>query len=288
MSGRRFRPPSPAFVIATVALFAALGGTSFAATKVIASTHKDKKADTKLVKKLAPTLSVKHAKTADSATTAASATHATSAANATNATNATNAANATNAGKLGGIPAANYVSNSGSIFVSAGSSNWHSFDSSDPIEWLYTSNATWATASGAGSFTVTVHPSIPTALFGKNLKATAATLCYDASTSAKITGVSVVDSTYSNGGIGTANTVVNDTTNRTDDACRTYPFSSAVTLTSLDDLSIYVSITYSGAATLFLGQSGFTLSPTTATASAPKSSTGPAMHPTIRGSSTGR
>ena len=71
MFKRRFRLPSPAVVIAMVALFAALGGTSFAATKVITAKHKDAKADTKLVKKLAPLLSVKHAKSADSATTAA-------------------------------------------------------------------------------------------------------------------------------------------------------------------------------------------------------------------------
>src|SRR5438067_1249636 len=97
MLKRRFRLPSPAVVIAMVALFAALGGTSFAATKVITAKHKDAKADTKLVKKLAPSLSVKHAKTANSATSAANATHATSADSATNATNATNATHATSA-----------------------------------------------------------------------------------------------------------------------------------------------------------------------------------------------
>ena len=58
-------------------------------------------------------------------------------------------------------------------------------------------------------------PSIPTALFGKNLKATAATLCYEASASAKIIQVEVVDSTYSNSGIGSANAVVNDLTAQT-------------------------------------------------------------------------
>src|SRR5207248_4032988 len=94
MLKRRFRLPSPAVVIAMVALFAALGGTSFAATKVITAKHKDAKADTKLVKKLAPSLSVKHAKTAGSAATA---THATTAGSATNATHATSADSATNA-----------------------------------------------------------------------------------------------------------------------------------------------------------------------------------------------
>jgi hypothetical protein len=97
---RRLRAPSPALLISLIALFLALGGTSFAAGKVIATKHKDAKADTKLIKKLAPTLSVKHAKTANSAT---SATHATSAVSATNATNATHATTADTATALGTI-----------------------------------------------------------------------------------------------------------------------------------------------------------------------------------------
>jgi len=88
MFKRRFRLPSPALVISMVALSLVLGGTAVAAST---AKHSDKKADTKLIKKLAPTLSVKHAKTADSATTAANATHATSADSATSATTAANA-----------------------------------------------------------------------------------------------------------------------------------------------------------------------------------------------------
>ena len=63
MFRRRFRLPSPALVISMVALTFVLGGTA-----VAASLSGDTKADTKLVKKLAPSLSVKHAKTAGSAT----------------------------------------------------------------------------------------------------------------------------------------------------------------------------------------------------------------------------
>jgi hypothetical protein len=64
--------PSPAMVVALAALFVALGGTGYAAGKAILA-HKDAKADTKLVKQLAPSLSVKHAASADSATNATSA-----------------------------------------------------------------------------------------------------------------------------------------------------------------------------------------------------------------------
>src|SRR5215475_4718696 len=92
MFKRRFRLPSPALVISMVALSLVLGGTAVAAST---AKHGDKKADTKLIKKLAPTLSVKHAKTADSATTAANATNSTHATSAGSATSATTAANAT-------------------------------------------------------------------------------------------------------------------------------------------------------------------------------------------------
>src|SRR3954470_21834993 len=91
------RAPSPAIVISLIALFLALGGTSYAATKVVLTKHKDAKADTTLVGRLAPSLSVEHAKTADNATNAVNATDAVNATNATNATTATHATNATTA-----------------------------------------------------------------------------------------------------------------------------------------------------------------------------------------------
>jgi hypothetical protein len=75
-----------------ITLSLVLGGTAVAATT---ATHKDARADSALVKKLAPSLSVKHAKTADNATNAVHATQANSATTATNATNATNATSAT-------------------------------------------------------------------------------------------------------------------------------------------------------------------------------------------------
>jgi hypothetical protein len=95
MFKRRFRLPSPAIVISMIALALVLGGTAVAAST---AKHTDKKADTKLVKQLAPSLSVKHAKTADSATNATNATNATHATSADNATHATTADNATTVG----------------------------------------------------------------------------------------------------------------------------------------------------------------------------------------------
>src|SRR6476659_6673348 len=94
MFKHRFRLPSPALVVSIVTLSLVLGGTAIAATT---ATHTDAKADAALVKKLAPSLSVKHAKTAANATSAVNATNAVNATHATNATNATDATNATHA-----------------------------------------------------------------------------------------------------------------------------------------------------------------------------------------------
>jgi hypothetical protein len=89
--------PSPAMVLAALALVFAMVGTAVAGPGAISSKitkAKVKKIAKKQINKAAPGLSVAHADTATSAT------NATNANNATNATNANNAANATNlAGK---------------------------------------------------------------------------------------------------------------------------------------------------------------------------------------------
>jgi hypothetical protein len=97
--------PSPALIVAIVALIMAMGGSAFATSAVTAKKkhkpkHTDAAADTKLIKHLAPTLSVKHAKTASTATRA------------TSATNAANAASAANASALQGHGAADFASSS--------------------------------------------------------------------------------------------------------------------------------------------------------------------------------
>ena len=109
------RAPSPALVISLMALFLALGGTSYAATKVTLTKHKDAKADTTLVKGLAPSLSVKHAKTADNATNAVNATNAGNATHAASADSATHATNATNATKATTAQTANVANSIGAV-----------------------------------------------------------------------------------------------------------------------------------------------------------------------------
>jgi len=119
MQKRRLRTPSPAFVISLLALFVALGGTTYAATSLPKNSVgtqqlKNNAVTSKKIKKGAVTatkintggLTVPNAL---HATSADSATHAVSADSATNASTATNATNATNAGELGGRPPSAYA-----------------------------------------------------------------------------------------------------------------------------------------------------------------------------------
>ena len=119
---RRFvRPPSPAMMVALLALVVALGGTAFAAVTMV-------KGD-KLIKKgsLSGNRLRKHTITGTQVNLSKlgkvpTASKADSATSATNAGHATSATNATNSGELGGVPASRYVqqsSLSGGSFTNA-------------------------------------------------------------------------------------------------------------------------------------------------------------------------
>ena len=107
---RRLRAPSPALVIALIALFVALGGTSYAAINALPKNS----VGTKQLKKNAVTSAkiknkaVTAAKINTSGLTVANATHATSADSATNATHATSATTAAPSGAAGGALTGTY------------------------------------------------------------------------------------------------------------------------------------------------------------------------------------
>jgi hypothetical protein len=94
-------------VISVLALALAVGGGAFALAS--SDSRQDKKIAKKVVKKLAPHLSVKYAKSAGTAT------HAASADSATRATSADSATRATDADQLGGTPASSYLLGGGRV-----------------------------------------------------------------------------------------------------------------------------------------------------------------------------
>ena len=273
---RRLRGPSPALVIALIALFVALGGTSFAAINALPKNS----VGTKQLKKNAVTgVKIKNgavtaAKINPSGLTVPNATHATSADSATSATNATNATNATtaaNANALGGVAASGYVKNSGTIYVQQGHANWQPFASTDPVTITRYSNAQGIFSSTTGSHQFRIDLTIPTALYGHALSFTGARICFGANTTSFVDEVFVEDENETTGAPGPIPTLlVDDTTNRTTGACLTYS-GSAVTLSSSNQISIYLVANWTGTATLYLGSVTAILQPTSTVATLRKS-----------------
>src|SRR5687768_6803416 len=95
------RKPSPAILVAVLALVAALTGTAVAGP--------DASTATKQINKLAPGLSVAHADTASNATNAQNAAHADTATNAAHADTADNSTSAQNADSLDGLNSTDFL-----------------------------------------------------------------------------------------------------------------------------------------------------------------------------------
>src|SRR5436190_5065181 len=122
---RRLHPPSPALVVACIALFVALSGFGYAAIKLPKNSVGTKQLRNGAVtgKKIAKNV-VTGTKVADDSLTGADVLESSlgrvpSAASATNATNATNATSATNAAKVGGLPASAFM-RANRFYVGAG------------------------------------------------------------------------------------------------------------------------------------------------------------------------
>src|SRR5262249_52930438 len=160
--------PSPALVISLIALFIALGGTSYAAIKLPKNS-----VGTKQLKKNAVTgVKIKNGavtagKINPSGLTVPEATHATSADSATNAT--TSPTTAANASQLGGVAATGYVKNSGTIYVQEGHAGWQTFASTDPVTVTRYTNDQGMQSSTNGSHQFRIDLTIPTALYGHDL-----------------------------------------------------------------------------------------------------------------------
>jgi hypothetical protein len=177
------RQPSPALIIAMIALFAAAGGTALATghSKHPSDSSSDKRIASSAAKsyfnKHIGKASVLHAKKADGATTATSATHATTAGSATTAASATTAGSATtasNASALQGYAANSLVrANSSAMIVNASSTpvNQTLLTSTAPVNggMLLQVNFTCASFSGAANTRWDITPKVDGTAAGNGL-----------------------------------------------------------------------------------------------------------------------
>jgi hypothetical protein len=110
----RLSPPSPAGVISAIALFVALGGTGYAASRIVAPPARTAaaKATKKYVKREAKVIADAEIAAKAATLTVGTATNATNSQNAQNSQNAVNAQTAGNANNLGGQPPTAFVSSS--------------------------------------------------------------------------------------------------------------------------------------------------------------------------------
>ena len=155
---------------------------------------------------------------------------------------------------------------SGLILVTAGSGDWKPFNSSDNVSFTYFSSSTYATKATAGSNFLSLHPSIPTVLYGKSLQLLGVEFCYAAQANAYLSYLEINKSRFA----GDRTLLFSDATDRSDAACRYYVLAEPETLTAEDGLNLFVQAVWTTSTNFNLGRATFVLQ-TTGVAAAPPS-----------------
>jgi hypothetical protein len=165
--------------------------------------------------------------------------------------------------------AAEVPPSTGQILIGAGFGQWVPFDSADPVSFDYFSGRILIQRSSTGSNWFSVHPDIPTVLYGKSLRLTGVEFCYDAATGNNLNSFEINKASHS-AGEGDRVQLLFDSTNRNGPECRLYNLASAQVLTAEDVLNVFVNVTWTTANTSFeIGRTTFVLEPTTTDATPP-------------------
>lgn len=160
--------------------------------------------------------------------------------------------------------------NGGYFYFDAGHGNWQPFSSADPITTTRYSDTQGFARSSTGTSFLTIHPAVPTSLYGNALKLIGVELCYHTNTGNSITYVQLTLNTQTTDGQGGDTTLASDSTARIDAACRLYAPASPRVLTSNDELSLYVISDWTSAGTLlYLGRTTFILQATNGAVAGP-------------------
>jgi hypothetical protein len=259
---RALRAPSPALVVSLIALFVALGGTTYAATSLPRNSVGPKQLKKNAV--TSPKIkkgAVTAAKINTSGLTVPNALHATSADSATTAANAS---------ALGGVSASNYLRNSGNIYVQLGQANWEPLDSFDPVSIVRSTDGTQMDPSSPGTFYFRIDGVMPISLYGNALALAGIQICYGTTAPTSITEVALETFDQTTGVPAAGVEIADDKTVRNDSACRTFSPSSPVKLASDTQISIVLKTQWTTGGGLDLGRATAILQPTSAIASTPK------------------
>jgi hypothetical protein len=164
----------------------------------------------------------------------------------------------------------------GLILIGASPGDWKPFNSGDNLTFSYFSSATFVNKSTAGSNFLSLHPSIPTVLYGRSLELVGVEFCYTAQANAYVSYVEI-NKVNSSAGADSRVLLFSDVTARTDSACRYYVLSSPELLTAEDALNFFIQGIWVTSANLSLGRTTFVLRATDTEAASPSFVGGPSV-----------
>jgi len=157
----------------------------------------------------------------------------------------------------------------GLILVSSSPGDWKPFSSADNLTYSYFSSSTYVTKTAAGSNFLSLHPSLPTVLFGRSLELVGVEFCYTAQPNAYLSYVEI-NKVDGSDGTGSREMLFSDSTDRADSACRYYVLGSPEVLTANDAINFFIQGVWVTSTNLNLGRTTFVLR-TTETVAAPPS-----------------
>ena len=164
----------------------------------------------------------------------------------------------------------------GDILITPGNGDWVKLLAVDDISFNNYSNVTHVVKATTGDAFISIQPSIPTILYGRELQLVGVDFCYTAATNTYLNYVEI-DTVTATDGPSDKTIQASDGTDRTDSACRYYTLPAPVTLTASDGVIFLIKIhwnTVGGPNSIFsLGRTTFVLQPTDIRVSLDKSIT---------------
>jgi hypothetical protein len=152
-----------------------------------------------------------------------------------------------------------YLQASGEIRLNAPPMMWQKTNAGSSDKQLPSIGSTsFGNTTGATSDEVLIQPTVPNALLGKPLTLVAIEACYATTTNSTLDTVFVHTTTNDTGVTAGGSPLLTDTTDRTDDACRTYTLPTPHTLAPDEDVSLGFDVDFStNAASFTAGRATF-------------------------------